>query len=69
MYVLTKQDTVLLAYQLAAKNNIAHPFSVEKEKVSVDWLNGIRNRHPDIPLRSPESTSSACARAFNKPVV
>lgn len=69
MYGLSKQDIVLLAYQLAAKNNIAHPFSVAKEKVGVDWLNGIGNRYPDITLRSPESTSSACARAFNKPVV
>lgn len=69
MYGLTKQDIVLLAYQLAAKNNIARPFSVAKEKVGVDWSNGIRNRHPDIALRSPESTSSACSRAFNKPVV
>lgn len=69
MYGLTKQDIVLLAYQLAVKNNIAHPFSVDKEKFSVDWSNGVRKCHPDAALRSPELTSSACARAFNKPVV
>ncbi|XP_060804467.1 tigger transposable element-derived protein 6-like [Amyelois transitella] len=69
MYGLTKQDVLSLAYQLATKNNIKHPFSTEKERAGVDWLRGFRKRHPDIALRSPESTSAARARAFNKPVV
>ena len=67
MYGLTRQDVVSLAYQLAVKNNIAHPF--QNEKAGYDWLRGFRQRHPDIALRAPESTSTARARAFNKPVV
>lgn len=69
MYGLTKQDVLSLAYQLAEKNKIPHPFSAERGKAGVDWLKGFRKRNPDIALRSPESTSAARARAFNKPVV
>lgn len=32
------------------------------------WLSGFQKRHPEISLRSPDSTSAAHARAFNKPV-
>lgn len=69
MYGLTKQDVLSLAYQLAVKNNISHRFSDEKGKAGNEWLVGFRKRNPDITLRAPESTSSARARAFNKPVV
>lgn len=67
MYGLTRQDVLSLAYQLAVKNNIPHPF--QREKAGYDWLRGFRQRHSDITLRAPESTSAARARAFNKPVV
>lgn len=67
MYGLTRLDVLSLAYQLAQKNNIAHPF--QREKAGYDWLRGFRQRHPGITLRAPESTSTARARAFNKPVV
>ena len=67
MYGLTKKDVMCLAYQLAEANNIEHPF--QKEKAGEDWLRGFRQRHPEITLRAPESTSTARARAFNKPVV
>ncbi|CAH2012969.1 unnamed protein product [Acanthoscelides obtectus] len=69
MYELTKKDILGLAYQLAEKNKIAHPFSVEKGKAGADWLRGFRQRHSHIVLRSPESTSAARATAINKKVV
>lgn len=34
-----------------------------------DWLARFRTRHPDITLRSPEPTSLARARGFNRPQV
>ncbi|CAF4891595.1 unnamed protein product [Pieris macdunnoughi] len=69
MYGLTKTEILSLAYQLAEKNKIKHPFSSKREKAGIEWLKGFRKRHPDITLRAPESTSAARARAFNKPVV
>lgn len=69
MYGLTTQDVLTLAYQLAERNNLSHPFSEAKRKAGLEWLRGFRRRHPDITMRAPESTSSARARAFNKPVV
>ncbi|XP_015435159.1 PREDICTED: uncharacterized protein LOC107190790 [Dufourea novaeangliae] len=69
MYGLTTRDILSLAYQLAEKNKIKHPFSTEKGIAGIDWLRGFRKRNPNISLRTPESTSAARARAFNKPVV
>jgi hypothetical protein len=67
MYGLTKKELLSLAYQLADKNKIPHSF--KGVQASNDWLKGFRQRHPDMTLRAPESTSTARARAFNKPVV
>ena len=69
MESMTTHDVRNLAYQLAERNNIRHPFSPEKQTAGKDWLVGFRKRHPEISLRSPEATSAARARAFNKPVV
>lgn len=69
MYGLTTKDLLVLAYQLAERNNIKHPFSAENGRAGKTWLRGFRKRHPDITMRAPESTSAARARAFNKPVV
>ncbi|KAG5894982.1 hypothetical protein JTB14_014868 [Gonioctena quinquepunctata] len=67
MYRLTQQDVLSLAYQLAVKNNITHPR--HREKAEYDWLRVCRQRYPDIALRAPETTSTARARVFDKPVV
>lgn len=50
-----------LAYGLAE-----HSFNRVKKIAGWDWLKGFRRRHPDLSLRSPEPTSAARARAFNK---
>lgn len=69
MYGLTTRDLRQLAYQLAEKNRIPHPFSHVEKAAGKDWLSGFRRRHREISLRCPEATSAARARAFNKPVV
>ncbi|CAH1954405.1 unnamed protein product [Acanthoscelides obtectus] len=66
---LTTKDERSIAYQLAEKNNIVHPFSKVTCLAGKDWLIGFRKRHLQISLRSPESTSAARARAFNRPAV
>lgn len=64
-YGLSTRDIRSLAYQLAVKNNITHPFSTKTELAGLDWLQGFRRRHPEISLRTPEATSAARAQGFN----
>uniref|UniRef100_A0A1Y1LVY9 HTH CENPB-type domain-containing protein n=1 Tax=Photinus pyralis TaxID=7054 RepID=A0A1Y1LVY9_PHOPY len=69
MYGLTIHDIRSIAYQLAVKNRIPNPFSAKTQLAGKDWFTGFRMRHPEISLRAPEATSTARARAFNRPVV
>lgn len=54
-----------LAFQLAERNAISHPFDKNKKLAGEDWAYGFRKRHREISLRKPESTSAARAQAFN----
>lgn len=65
-YGITLNDLRYLAYSLAEKNNIPHPFNKEKEMAGKDWVACFRKRHPNITLRKPEATSMARAQGFNK---
>lgn len=62
-------DLRRLAFQLAEKNNIPHPFNNDTKMAGKDWVACFRKRHPNISLRKPESTSAARAQAFNRPNV
>lgn len=65
----TTRDVRAMAFELAEKNNINHPFDRNKGLAGRDWLAGFRQRHPEIRLRTPEATSIARAQGFNRPVV
>lgn len=65
-YGLTGYDVRILAYQLAERNGIKHCFNVESGVAGKRWLSGFMDRHPEISIRSPEPTSLARARGFNK---
>ncbi|GBP12702.1 hypothetical protein EVAR_10342_1 [Eumeta japonica] len=69
LYGLTTKDLKALAYNLAVKNNKPHPFNVQKQEAGKDWVQGFLNRHPELSIREPESTSAARAAGFNKEVV
>ncbi|KAG5887714.1 hypothetical protein JTB14_020017 [Gonioctena quinquepunctata] len=56
----------ILAFELAEKNKISHPFNKELQMAGEDWLVGFRKRHPQLPLRTLESTSIARAQSFDK---
>lgn len=65
-YGVTVRDIRQLAFQLAVKNNIAHPFALSKGLAGKKWLRNFRKRNPEISLRTPQSMSLARAKGFNK---
>ena len=69
LFGLTIDDVRVLAYQLAESNGLQHPFNTTVRKAGWDWVNGFRKRHPTVVLQTPEATSGARARGFNRPNV
>lgn len=67
-YGLTSKDVCKLAFDLAEKEGLDHPFNKEKGLAGRDWLGKFMKTH-DITLRKPEATSIARAVGFNKPSV
>ena len=67
MYGLTTGDVRKLAFDLAEKANIQHPF--KNGMAGRDWLRGFMARHPEISLRRPEGTSLNRAVSFNREII
>lgn len=65
-YGLNMRDIKELAFELAERNNLPHPFNKDKRMAGQDWLNGFLQRNPKIAFRAPEATFAARARGFNK---
>ena len=63
---LSRDDVRHIAYQMADRNNLKHNLNNETEMAGSDWLMYFRKRHPKLSLRTPETTSAARARGFNK---
>ncbi|KAG8196604.1 hypothetical protein JTE90_014163 [Oedothorax gibbosus] len=61
---LTKRDVCSLAYQLAFRNNIPHPF--KDEAAGKDWFYAFMKRNPKLSVRKPMNTTFARDRGFNK---
>ncbi|XP_038221604.1 uncharacterized protein LOC119839407 [Zerene cesonia] len=66
---LTKIEFLKLAFDLAERMNIPHRFNKEKGSAGKHFYYNFMNRHTDISLRAPESTSMMRAVGFNKPQV
>lgn len=69
LFGLTKTDLRRLAFQLAEKNGLNHPFNKETGLAGLDWASGFLKRHAELSLRAPEPTSAARAMGFNRTVV
>jgi len=69
LFGLTTKEIRLLAYQLAEKNQINHPFAKENDQAGLDWMYNFMKRHPDLSIRKPEATSAARASGFNPTAV
>lgn len=64
-YGLTMRDLRRLAYQLATRNNIEHPFSASG-LAGRAWIDLFLKRHPTLSIRKPTGTSFARAAGFCK---
>jgi len=56
-YGLTVTDLKSLVFQVAAKSDIAHPFSQVKKLAEKDWVSSFMRRYLELSLRQPEPTS------------
>lgn len=66
LYGFTITDIRRLAFQLAQKHNLPHPFNRENKIAGKKWFYGFMRRHPELAVRQPESTSLARARGFQR---
>lgn len=69
LFGLTMINCRHLAFQLAEKNNLVHPFNKDIQMAGEDWMKSFLSRHPELTLRKPEATSGVRAMGFNRPNV
>jgi hypothetical protein len=66
---LTQKELRALAFEIAERSGIKHPFNKIEKLAGTDWYYGFLARHPEMSLRSPEATSLARIYGFNKTAV
>ena len=66
---LSRNEFLKLAFDLAEKLKIPHRFNKVKKQAGKDFYYQFIERHPELSLRKPESTSLTRAVGFNKPQV
>ncbi|KAJ8942136.1 hypothetical protein NQ318_021644 [Aromia moschata] len=64
---LSRKEFLQLTFQLAEKLKIPHRFSKTKKMAGKDFYQAFMSRHPDLSLRTPESTSLMRCVGFNRP--
>ncbi|XP_072377932.1 uncharacterized protein [Diabrotica undecimpunctata] len=65
----TLMDLRHLAFKLAEVNGINYTFNRSKIAAGKDWLYAFLKKNPRLSLRSPEQTSLARAKGFNRDAV
>lgn len=63
---LRAKDVMKMAFTLAERNNLPHAFNKDKRMAGWKWFRGFMRRNPSISLRSPQATSLARVKGFNK---
>lgn len=63
---LRAKDVMRMAFTLAENNNFPHAFNKTKQMAGWKWFRGLMRRHSEISLRSPQATSLARVKGFNK---
>ena len=69
LYGLTTRDVRRLAFEIAERQGIQHPFNMSSGMSGINWLDGFLKKYTDLSIRCPEATSLARAVGFNKPKV
>ncbi|MEW8542636.1 MAG: hypothetical protein AB2693_03800 [Candidatus Thiodiazotropha sp.] len=65
MFGLTVKNVRKLAFDLAEKMELRHPFNRNDQMAGKDWVQKFMARH-NLSLRNPQGTSIARASGFNK---
>ncbi|KAJ8889699.1 hypothetical protein PR048_009200 [Dryococelus australis] len=65
-YGLRTNDIPRLVFQLAARNNVKHPFSEDKGAADKKGLNNFLRGHPSLSLRKAQAISADRAKGFCK---
>ena len=64
---LTHQEVMHLAFQMADKSGIKHPF--KNGSAGRKWFNAFRSRHPNLTLCNPEALSYARVKSVNSKTI
>lgn len=65
-YGLSLHDLRSIAYELAVRNGLAHPFSTERKLAGIEWARSFMALYPELALKKPEATSMSRLTGFNK---
>jgi len=63
---MTLADLKRMAFQLAVKNKLKHPFSKDSKQAGRKWYRLFIKRHPELSLRKPQALSLARIKGFTK---
>ncbi|XP_072392413.1 uncharacterized protein [Diabrotica undecimpunctata] len=63
-YGLELADVRKLAYQLAIRNNLSHPFSEIDGNAGKKWLRNFLRRHPNLSIKKPQKISKNRIKGF-----
>ena len=58
---------ILLAFQIAEKSGIEHPF--KNGSAGHKWFDAFRSRYPNLTLCNPEALSYAKAKSVNSKMI
>lgn len=64
-YGLRRRDIKKMAFRLAIKNGLNHPFSYRQQCAGDKWLRGFLRRHTQLSLKKPQGTSFARVKGFS----
>jgi hypothetical protein len=63
-YGMRGQDIKYLAFQLAVRNGLKHPFNQEKSTAGRKWFRSFLKSHPILSIRTHEGISAARVKGF-----